>query len=120
MFFSPSKLPFFATIPEPPVPADPQFIAIEEANALKATIIRLRKEKEEWEADLLKLTQERNGLKRAKTLRDDVIKDYKRKLERETAKKQWIWDGLKGADSELKHQREDIRALEKRNGELRR
>ena len=48
------KIPFLNRAPQTPAPPP---MSKGEADALKATVARLEKENEEWEADLIKMAQ---------------------------------------------------------------
>ena len=79
------KIPFLGRAPSLPIPQEPLPMSIEETEALKATVARLREEKEELDDKLLRAIQEKNAFRREGEEKDQIIRDLRRDLKLEKA-----------------------------------
>ena len=93
-------------------------MSIEETEALKATVVRLKEEKEELDDKLIRAIQEKNTFRREVEDKDRIIRELRRGLKFEKATRLRVGEALVGADSALSNKDKEIRELEKRNGEL--
>src|SRR4030042_2165491 len=110
------KLPFLVKAPAVPLPSVPAPVSIEEADELKATIARLQKEKEDVEADLLKVNRENFKLKQNEARNKETIRDLRKDLETEKEAKLRVDDVLEGTTAVARTRNKQIRSLELRSG----
>ncbi|KAK2351445.1 hypothetical protein QL285_097261 [Trifolium repens] len=100
------KLPFVLVPSTQPSSPEPVSVSLEEANDLRTTISRLRKEKEEVENKLHQVSYERNKLNFDLTKAKKRIEKIEETAKEEKEKKERVSAGLAGATKETqKHKR---------------
>ncbi|XP_050888723.1 uncharacterized protein LOC127093868 [Lathyrus oleraceus] len=108
------KLPFILDPPTQPPPPEPIPISIEEVEALRATIARLGREKEELQISLQQVSNERNKMKWELERKMAQLEETEEKVDKEEHKRKKMKVGMEQADLYLETIKEQLKQVEKK------